>query len=150
MSRKLCSKYGPAHKANSDVRMRKRNGTGWDKNWAWNGIVITDYWARNHHNMSQPTRSTVRHSNLNLFVSFHRSCIVLDSLRQREREIRVFDSKHHDDDEFMCAVCTRLSGSWFLFDDWSWNFCLYCLHPLLCCFLPQRQGSVLIPFQGIY
>nr|POF02713.1 hypothetical protein CFP56_04947 [Quercus suber] len=46
-------------------------------------------------------------------------------------------------------MCTRLSGSWFLFDDWSRNFCLYCLHSLLCCFLPQRQGSLLIPFQGV-
>ena len=72
-----------------------------------------------------------------------------ESEREREREIRVFDSKH-DDDEFMCAVCTRLSSSWFLFDDWSRNFCLYCLRSLLCCFLPQRLGSVLIPFQGIY
>uniref|UniRef100_A0A7N2R1J0 Transmembrane protein n=1 Tax=Quercus lobata TaxID=97700 RepID=A0A7N2R1J0_QUELO len=38
--------------------------------------------------------------------AFPRSCL---SRREREREIRVFDSKHDDDDEFMCAVVAGFS-----------------------------------------
>ncbi|KAE8023072.1 hypothetical protein FH972_008822 [Carpinus fangiana] len=53
--------------------------------------------------------------------------------------------KEKEDDGFECAVDIRLGDSRYFFDDWTGYFCVHCLRSLLCCFLPQCQGSVLIP-----
>lgn len=53
--------------------------------------------------------------------------------------------KEQEDDGFECAVRIRLGGSRYFFDDWTGYFCVHCLHSLLCCFLAQCQGSLLIP-----